>query len=232
VSGRPKLISQLGATLRHQRELRNLRQADLAERAEVSQGTVARVERGDRAALPMVEKLFAALGLQVRIEVEPLDAQIDTALAKLAAKPIAEHIAELRLAEIADQLVDLPFAFDGATAALLQGAPIPGHLVHLAMEWSAADAFTTWLEGHYGQRWHDRWEEYGYLDLHPSRPGAHRWSSIVGQLTVRLVDVLPATIEVRHGERSFRVVPLADVEIADADTARLLQRRRVPVTQV
>jgi transcriptional regulator with XRE-family HTH domain len=220
------LISQLGAALRHQRELRNLRQTDLAERAEVSQGAVARAERGDRAALPMVEKLFAALGLQLRIELEPLDAQVDAALDKLAARPLAEHIAELRLAEIADQLADLPFAFDGATAAVLQGAPLPGRLVHLAMEWSAADAFTAWLEGHYGQRWHDRWEEYGYVDLHPSRPGPHRWSTIVGQLAVRLVDALPATIEVRHGERSFRVVPLPDVEVTDTNAARLLRQHR------
>ena len=67
---------------------------------------------------------------------------------------------------------------------------------------------------------------YGFLDLDPRSPGAHRWATLVGELTVRMVDELPPAIRVQHGDRSFDVVPLADVEVSDARTAELLQRYR------
>ncbi len=225
-SARGRLAGSLGALLRARRQLRNWRQEDLAERAGVSQATVTRIERGERAALPMLERLFAALDLQLRVEVEPLDAHIDARLDELAARPLTERIEELRLTELLDSLDGIPVVFDGPTAALLQGAALPGEIVHVAMAWSDAEAFTAWLVRNHGQRWHERWEEYGFLHLDPRDRGAHRWSTMRGQIAVRMVDALPASIEIRHGDRSLPAVPLPDVEITDPRSAELLQRHR------
>lgn len=222
-----RLTAGVGAVLRHQRHLRSLRQQDLADLADVSQAAIARIERGERASpLPMLEKVFAALDLQLRLELEPLDAHVDAALDRLAGQPVANRIAELQLVEIADRLGDIPFVFDGPTAALLQGTPLPGEQAHLAMTWAHADAFTAWLGANYGRRWHQSWETYGFLDLDPRAPGAHRWATLLGELTVRMVDELPPAVRVQHGDHSFQVVPLPDLEVADARTAELLQRHR------
>ncbi|MFV2008884.1 MULTISPECIES: hypothetical protein [unclassified Micromonospora] len=41
-----------------------------------------------------------------------------------------------------------------------------------------------------------------------------------------MCDVLPESIDVRHGERHYPVVPLAELAIADPGVARLLARHR------
>ncbi|MEU8259972.1 helix-turn-helix transcriptional regulator [Micromonospora sp. NPDC048999] len=71
--------------VRHERELRQFTQQALADLAGLSQGAVARIERGDRLpSLPTVERLFAALDRQLRVEVESLDSHLDAALDALA----------------------------------------------------------------------------------------------------------------------------------------------------
>jgi transcriptional regulator with XRE-family HTH domain len=227
MGGSGGLTAEVGAVLRQQRQLRGLSQQLVAERASVSQAAVARIERGGRGtSLAVLERLFAALDLRLRVELEPLDAQVDAALDRLAEQPVADRIGELRLAEVVDRLAGIPFVFDGPTAALLQGVGLPGELVHLALAWADADAFDAWLGPNYGRRWHERWGEYGYLDVHPSRPGAHRWATRVGELAVRMVPELPAAVQVRHGDRTFDVVSLPEVEVADRHTGELLRRYR------
>jgi transcriptional regulator with XRE-family HTH domain len=224
---RGRLTTGIGAVLRHQRQLRGLSQQALADRAALSQAAVARIERGGRGtSLPILERLFAAIGLQIRVDLEPLDAHLDIALDRIAAQPVSDRIEELRLGDIIDRLAGIPFVFDGPTAALLQGAPLPGELVHLALAWADADAFDEWLGRSYGRRWHERWEEYGFIQLHPGLPGAHRWMTIVGELAVRMVPELPTAVQVRHGDRVFDVVSLPEVEVADRRTAEMLHRHR------
>ncbi|MFB9237419.1 helix-turn-helix domain-containing protein [Plantactinospora siamensis] len=73
-----RLQKIIGTTLRRERELHRLTQAQLAARAGVSQATVARVETGDRSpSLAMVGRLLAVLGSQLTVGVEPLDAEVD-----------------------------------------------------------------------------------------------------------------------------------------------------------
>ncbi len=222
-----RLVRLLGARLREERQLRGLTQTRLAGRAGVSQGELARIERGDRAGrLRTVERLFAELGLQLAIAVEPLDAHLDAELERLADIPVTDRIEELRLDRLLDSLGGLPLIFDGPTAALLQGAALPSDHVHLIVSWGEAARFTQWLEGHYGRRWHEAWQEYGYVPLDPRGPGAHRWLTLHGEVVVRFVDELPAALEVRHRERSYPVVPLADIVLDDARTADLLDRHQ------
>ncbi|WP_406040823.1 helix-turn-helix domain-containing protein [Micromonospora sp. NBC_00898] len=222
-----RLASQIAAALRRERGSRLLTQQAVAELAGTSQAAVARVERGDRIpSIPLVERLFAALGLQLAVGVEPLDSHLDARMAELAARPVADRIDDLRLDRFLDRLGDVPHLLAGSTAALLQGAPVPVEAVEIALRWRDSARFTAWLEAAYGQRWNARWEEFGGLRLEPEEPGEHRWRTRYGEIRARLCDELPESIEVRHGDRSYRVVPLLQVELTDPRAADLLRRHR------
>lgn len=222
------LLVHIGWTLRRQRDLHRLTQAELADRAAVRQSTVARIERGDRAAsVAMIARLFASLGSRPRLTLEPLDKEVDEAISMLAGKPIDERVAEAGIAAFAEKLAAIPYVFVGATAALLQGAPVPAPVMEIALARAACDAFIGWLSRHYAARWHDAYQEYGYAPLDPRLPGERRWR-IIGGVVIRvdLVDELPDSVEVRHRGRGYQVLPLAEVEIGDPFAARLLRRYR------
>ncbi|WP_231929768.1 helix-turn-helix domain-containing protein [Micromonospora inositola] len=75
------------------RDTRLVTQRALADLAGASQAAVARVERGDRMpSIPLVERLLAALDLQLSVAVEPLDAHLDARMAELAARSLADQI--------------------------------------------------------------------------------------------------------------------------------------------
>ncbi|MFU8854074.1 helix-turn-helix transcriptional regulator [Micromonospora sp. SL1-18] len=93
-----RLARQVATAIRHERERQELTQQALADLAGLGQGTLAHIERGDRLpSLPMVERLFAALGRQLRVGVEPLDSHLDAALDALAERSVGERIDELGL---------------------------------------------------------------------------------------------------------------------------------------
>ncbi|GAB3963534.1 helix-turn-helix transcriptional regulator [Plantactinospora veratri] len=222
-----RLTALLGTTLRRQRELRGLTQRDLAERSGASQAAIARIEQGVRApTVAMLERLLAALDLQLTVAVEPLDAHLDARIDALRSQTVAERIATVGLDRMLDRLGDLPHVLTGATAALLQGAPVPVDDLEIAVAWRDAERFAGWLERHYAQRWNPRVEEFGYLHTDPREPGEHRWQVVGGVLRVSMGDELPEAMEVRHGGRSYRVVPLALVEATEPATADLLRRWR------
>ena len=222
-----RLITLLSTTLRQQRELRGLSQQALAGLAGTSQAAVARIEQGSRApSVHMLERLFAALGTQIAVSVEPLDAHLDARIDEFRARSIAERIDEIALHRAMDRLGDLPYVLTGTTAALLQGAPLPVDDLEIAVAWRDADRFAAWLDRGYAQRWNARWGEFGYLRTDPREPGEHRWRTVAGVLRASMCDELPEAIEVRHGDRSYRVVPLALVEVTEQATADLLRRYR------
>ncbi|WP_091555331.1 helix-turn-helix domain-containing protein [Micromonospora pattaloongensis] len=222
-----RLTTLVATTLRRQREALELTQAQLAARAGTSQAAIARIERGDREpSLRMLERLLMAMDVQLTVGLEPLDAQLDAAIAELAAASVSDRIAEAGIDKLLDAFPAIPFVLDGATAALLQGAPLPVDAVQMALTWPYADRLTDWLTAKYAHRWNEKWQEFGYLALDPAEPGAHRWQTMVGELRARFGDALPEHIEVRHGGRSYPVVPLTEVEIADVGAAALLDRYR------
>jgi transcriptional regulator with XRE-family HTH domain len=222
-----RLGNLLGAVLRQQRQQRELSQRQLAGLAEVSQAAVARIERGERSpSIPTLERLFAAMDVQLVVAVEPLDAHLDARIDELAARPIAERIDDLGLDRMMDALKDFPQVLTGGTAALLQGAPVPVDAVEIALRWQDSKRFTGWLEANYGQRWNARWEEFGGVWLEPEEPGEHRWSTLYGEIRATMCDELPETIEVRHGGRDYRVVPLVELELTEPRAADLLRRYR------
>ena len=199
----------------------------MAALAEVDQAAVARFERGERApTIAVLERLLAAMDVQLVIGVEPLDAHLDARIDGLAARPIAERIDGLRLDRLLDRLTDFPQVITGSTAALLQGAPVPVDALEIALRWQDSKPFTRWLETHYGQRWNARWGEFGGVWLEPDEPGEHRWSTRYGEIRATMCDELPETIEVRHGGRSYQVVPLVELELSEPRAAELLRRYR------
>ncbi|WP_406072818.1 helix-turn-helix domain-containing protein [Micromonospora sp. NBC_01638] len=222
-----RLVTLLGTAVRQQRHLRELSQRQLATLADVSQAAVARIERGERApSIPVLERLFVAMDLQLTVGVEPLDAHLDARIDDLAARPIDERIDALGLDRVLDQLADFPQVITGSTAALLQGAPVPVEALEIAVRWQDSKRFTRWLEAACGQRWNARWGEFGGLWLEPEEPGEHRWSTRYGEIRATMCDALPETIEVRHGGRGYRVVPLVELELTEPRAGELLRRYR------
>ncbi|MEU4474828.1 helix-turn-helix transcriptional regulator [Micromonospora sp. NPDC023888] len=222
-----RLVGLLGSAIRQQRQSRELSQCELAELAGISQATVARIEGGDRApSIAVLERLLAAMDVQLVVGVEPLDAHLDARIDDLAARPIAERIDELGLDELLGRLTDFPQVITGGTAALLQGAPVPVDALEIALRWQDSKPFTRWLETNYGQRWNARWGEFGGVWLEPEEPGEHRWSTRYGEIRATMCDELPETIEVRHGGRSYQVVPLVELELTDPRAGELLRRYR------
>ncbi|MEU1885138.1 helix-turn-helix transcriptional regulator [Micromonospora rifamycinica] len=222
-----RITTEIAAILRRERSAQRLTQQQLADRAGTSQSAVARIERGQRVpGIPLVERLFAALGRQLAVTVEELDSHLDARMDALATRSLADRIDELGLDRLSDRLGDLPHLLTGGSAALLQGAPVPADAVEIAVRWRDSARFTAWLEAAYGQRWNARWREFGGLYLAPEEPGEHYWSTRYGEIRAQMCDELPAAIEVRHGERSYRVVPLVTVELTDPQAAALLRRYR------
>ncbi|MET8351015.1 helix-turn-helix transcriptional regulator [Micromonospora sp. NPDC005206] len=222
-----RLVPLLGAVVRRQRHLCELSQRELADLAEVSQAAVARIECGDRApSIPVLERLLAAMDVQLVVGVEPLDAHLDARIDDLAARPIAERIDELGLHRMLDRLTDFPQVITGSTAALLQGAPVPVEALEIAVRWQDSKLFTRWLEAAYGQRWNARWGEFGGVWLEPEEQGEHLWTTRYGEIRATMCDELPETIEVRHGGRSYRVVPLVELELTEPRAGDLLRRYR------
>ncbi|MBW4703216.1 MULTISPECIES: helix-turn-helix domain-containing protein [unclassified Micromonospora] len=222
-----RLTTEIAALLRRERHAAALTQQQLADRAGTSQSAVARIERGERVpALPLVERLFAALGQQLAVTAEPLDSHLDARMDALAARSLDERIDELGLDRMLERLGDLPHLVTGGTAALLQGAPVPVDAVEIAVRWRDSARFTAWLEAAYGQRWNARWREFGGLYLEPEEPGEHYWMTRYGGIRAQLCDEFPEAIEVRHGGRGYRVVPLVMVELTDPQAAALLRRHR------
>ncbi|TQJ25102.1 helix-turn-helix protein [Micromonospora sp. A202] len=222
-----RLVTLLGATVRQQRHLRELSQRQLAALAGVSQAAVARIERGERApTIPVLERMLAAMDVQLAVGVEPLDAHLDARMDDLAARPLAERIDELGLDRLLDRLSDLPQVLTGSTAALLQGAPVPVDALEIAVRWQDSKVLTRWLERNYGQRWNARWGEFGGVWLEPEEPGEHRWSTRYGEIRATMCDELPETIEVRHGGRGYQVVPLVELELTEPRAGELLRRYR------
>ncbi|MBQ1016106.1 XRE family transcriptional regulator, partial [Micromonospora sp. M51] len=182
---------------------------------------------GERApSIAVLERLLAAMDVQLVVGFEPLDAHLDAQIDDLAARPIAERIDGLGLDRLLDRLTDFPQVITGSTAALLQGAPVPVDALEIALRWQDAKAFTRWLEANYGQRWNARWGEFGGVWLEPEEPGEHLWSTRYGEVRATMCDELPETIEVCHGGRSYRVVPLVELELSEPRSAELLRRYR------
>jgi transcriptional regulator with XRE-family HTH domain len=141
---------RIGCLLRRARESRELSQEDLAELSGISQSVISAYERERKQpGWVAAERLFAAMGLQMRIELEPLDADLDRQIDAYAAMTAEERLRALPyvLKALDSHLEGIPLVVTGAAAAALHGVPVPVRRVDLLLPDTdaAVDAFCAQL---------------------------------------------------------------------------------------
>ena len=225
-----QLAARVGELLRTRRMTAEMSQYELARAAGTTQQYVSRTEAGLNAPTTrMLERLFAVLGWQLRPELEPLDADIDAAIAEAEAQSaediglvVDDLFALLRIAG------DLPHLVDGALAARLQGVALPVRRSYtLAVAEADLDVLSRWIFSVPNcLRYDERWGSYTNYDIDPARPGPLRWRTPLAELSVRLLPELPEPVVVRSGQRDLRLRPLVDIAIDDLLVTHFLRRRR------
>lgn len=215
----------VGELLRARRGAARLSQDRLARDAGVTQSLISRVERGMTVpSIDLVERLFAALGLQLRVAAEPLDADLDAELDRISLVPLRNRFANSDWPYLVKTLGGLPYVIEGALAAMAQGAPVPVRTADIAVAFRDVDAFDTWLRCRGAARWNERWQEFGYGDPDPRLDGPLRWQVCLCELRARICRELPEWVEIRIGETVLRVAPLLQLELTDPMVAGLVRR--------
>lgn len=220
---------QLASLIRSERERRFLSQGKLAELSGVDRRRISSYERRQREpSLREAERVLAGMGLQLRLETEPLSSDLDARIDELSTLSTDERLA--RVPFLIPQLMQWLAAgepvIEGATAALIQGAPLEPKALDLCVDTAHLDAFAEAMLRFPPARWNERWEDYGVDNPDPRRPGAMRWRTHLGPITLRVVDELPASLTVIADGAAVPIRPLADVEVVDPAVAELLRRFR------
>jgi transcriptional regulator with XRE-family HTH domain len=223
------LARRIGRLLRTERERASLTQEALAYRAGASQQCVSRFETGVTApTTTMVDRLFAALGQQVRLDLEPLNADLDDQIARAKNSDgalVAVMLHDLRF--LLRKTPDLRYLIDGELAAALHGVPIRPSRYDLAVADRDLDEFADWLCSLPNcLRFSERWRDYRGYDIDPRHAGPLRWRTPFGELCARLLPELPAGVPVCVDGWEVPVRPLFDVERDEPQIARILARVR------
>jgi transcriptional regulator with XRE-family HTH domain len=219
--------TQAAELLRCEREEAGLTQQQVARRAGVARSTVAAYETGGSTpSLAAIDRVLGAFGKQLRLETEPIAADIDAAIDMARGMSMDERVEQhaWRLPMMLKHLVGVPYVAEGAVAAFVQGAPLPVDAMEIAM--TDLDVLNERLEKARAQRWNPRWRDWGFDAIDPRRDGPMRWITMYGELRVRAVDELPPAVEVAVGEWQIPVRPLVDIEAADPAMQRILARLR------
>jgi len=221
---------EIGTLVREERDKAALTQAELAQRAGVSQSTVSAVERGTRQpSLRVVAAVLAALGRQLRLTTEPADqpaADLDAALdAQLAVEP-ARRLVGPRFdgPQLLRLLAPVAPVVEGAAGAVLHGAPVPLSALDVAVERGRLDELAAVIQGCYADRWSDVWSRWGMESANPRVPGPMRWLTLDGEFRVRLVDERPSSVTVLVGDLPVAVRPLHEIQATEAFVRRALAR--------
>jgi len=223
------LAETVGFILGVERARAHLSQARLADRLGVSRQWLSKVERGDaNASFATVQRIFAELGKQLRVEAVPLAADMDNDINRGLALTEEDRCGDVEIyGTLLHRLTGVPHAVTGRLAAFAQGAPIPSPLwIDIVVAAKDLDALAAVTEQSFCMRWSPRWEDRGYGSTDPREPGAPRWKILLCDMRLQVVDELPPTIEVRVGEYVLRVVPIADIERDDPWLHRLMSRWR------
>jgi transcriptional regulator with XRE-family HTH domain len=208
----------------------NLSQARLAERLGRSQQWLSRVESGTaNMSLRTLQRLFAELGRQLRIEAEPVGADLDAEIDRGVRLSEDDRRIEVDLhRSLLRHLDSIPFAVAGRLAAYVQGAPLSSvSCIDVVVTHADLPALATLMHRTFCQRWKPQWEDWGYDPIDPRHPGPMRWWICGSDMRLRVVPRSPKTIAVRIADHTLHVVPLAEVERDDPWLRRLMNRWRV-----
>ena len=212
--------------VRRARTEAGLDQARLALAAGVARTTVVAYETGRRSpTVRQLTRLLQACGLQARVTLEPLTADVDRVLDQaLLAEPPQSLERLVAVASSLDQ-AGVPWAVDGITAVALQGLRLPHREVAVLLLDSHASRM--WLRAVWAKGWTRHGETaVSWLtssDVVREYVRQPVWSR-VGALQVRFCDQLPDLMTVRTQGRAVPVVPLLDVRRTHAGLAELLTR--------
>jgi transcriptional regulator with XRE-family HTH domain len=224
----------IGRLLRQAREARELSQDDLAAMSGVRQSAISEYERERRVpGWTAARRLFAAMGLQMRIELEPLDADLDRLIDAYAALPWQERARRLPycLKDLDGHFAGVPLVVAGAGAAALQGVPVPVNRADLLVLDTdpALQALCERLRALVARLW-DPQRQWWFGSAH--YPAVLRqenptlWQLPIDQVGVTLVDPLPDAVTVTVDDAKVPVLPLHEIELTDPEAARLLERAR------
>ncbi|HKE51188.1 MAG TPA: helix-turn-helix transcriptional regulator [Actinomycetes bacterium] len=224
--------------LRQARSHALLSQSELGERAGVARSVIADYERGRNSpTVRQLDRLLAAAGLLVAVQLKPLSADLDTAIRRCLARPVADRLFELpfHLGALLRILAGVPYRIEGAAAALLQGAPVPVPAVDVAI--ADTDPVLNTLArriGEAGYIWFWVAEDHRWQMIKPTaallreRGPVTRWRVVVGEARLRLVHPTEIStgicVEV-DGER-VPVLGLWQLEATDEQSRAILARSR------
>ena len=224
----------MGELLRDVRYRANLTQRERAARSGVAQSAIAAYERGTRSpSLDVLARLLEAVGLRAVLETRPRWEHVDRALIVRRHESLEERARSLPwLPVILERVASgVEWTVAGAAAVCLQGVPLPVPVVDLWVPdddeqlelWSdALVRLTTSFDA-----------EKGLLTYRQPTPDLLRagptcWTGAVGSLriTVRAAGTYPEPLRLEVDCQTLPVVPLAGVELLDAESAEVLARAR------
>src|SRR5256885_522689 len=132
---RQSLAQLIGLHLQQERVARGYSQQRFAKELGVSQSWLAKVELGQsRASIERGCELFAVFNLQLRIEVEPIGADLDDELIKYNRMIVEDRDDIVSYFDRYVRLFDgLRFVLSGRFAAFLQGAPLGVRVLDFAV---------------------------------------------------------------------------------------------------
>jgi transcriptional regulator with XRE-family HTH domain len=223
------LAARVGQLLQNERAIRRWTQATLAERAGTTQQQVSLVERGlTQPTTGLLDRLFGALDLQVRVDPEPIGTDCDAEIAANETFTADDRAESLLLYERNfRRLEGMPYVLTGRLAAFLQGVPVSVSRLDLAVAEGDLGRWSDWFDSHFTQRWNERWHDYGGLLVDPRIASLPmRWSVGLNEVRFEIGPVLPDAVLVTCGEFTLPVRPLGDLERDCSDLRRLMARRR------
>jgi transcriptional regulator with XRE-family HTH domain len=243
----------VGALIRDAREDRRLTLGQLAAASGVGASTLSTMERAKRdMSLGAVEKVLAAMGLQLHVDTQPLWGEIDAKISEMAEVSLPARIEAwpLEFTSFVSWFAETAYMADGLMAAALQGAPVPVDAFEIAVldDEDSLDELMFLLSEMHVRRWVEKWRDWDGTTVDPrdaESPPA-RYRCIHGELRVRLVSALDPTIFVELSDLStsglapsslhrkvpvltrvrLPVAPLAEIETSDGWARRVLQRMR------
>jgi DNA-binding XRE family transcriptional regulator len=229
-----------GALIRQARLAAGLTQRELARRAGVTRAAVSHYERRRRTpAIATLTSVLAAAGQQVRAELEPLDADVERAIAAMADQPMADRDGVFAWGQI-HRITEVAHRVEGLAAASVLGAPVPVPTFEMAL---ADDASTfEWLS-EVMMTWVTRirvpaWAYFDFVQRSPDGlrelianecPDARFWlRSNFADAQVRLAppDVVANHVRVESPLGSIPVQPLHEIDTADSEVQRTLRVMR------
>ncbi len=224
------LTRRVAELLRNEREKAEMSQTTLARLVGTSQQCLSRIEKGVQAAgTDTIARLFEALGWQLRIDLEALDADLDAGIDRIGQVDDDVRIEALGLFSLYfRKMADLRYLIDGELGAILHGVPLKTRTLHVAVAEPDIDALARWILSIPNcSRWDQRWRE-GNPGRHPDprEPGPLHWSGPLGQIRVNLLPELPEPVRIKVGDQELPVRPLDQIADADPAVARILRRVR------